>query len=80
MDIKHNLSVNPLKPAYQPGLFKHGADRTPALGWIERSSGNREIGHGGEGFAYDNETPRHRVMLHDHRWPFAGCRLAEDGV
>src|SRR3546814_16633272 len=29
--------------------------------------GSRRIGHGGEGFAYDNEGPRHDVLLRPFR-------------
>ena len=35
--------------------------------WLERAGGIHQIGHAGEGFAYDNETPRHDVLLRDHR-------------
>ncbi|MFL6622805.1 MAG: ergothioneine biosynthesis protein EgtB [Sulfurifustis sp.] len=63
-DIKHILALNPLKPAY------HSPDPTPAraalpLGWQRFSGGVREIGHAGDDFAFDNETPRHRVFLND---------------
>ena len=61
MDIKHALSLNPLFPAYAP-------DRAPmtdgaALRWIDFEGGLVEIGHAGEGFAFDNEGPRHRTWV-----------------
>ena len=31
--------------------------------WIRRPAGVRQIGHAGAGFAFDNETPRHRVFV-----------------
>ncbi|MDJ0891891.1 MAG: ergothioneine biosynthesis protein EgtB, partial [Gammaproteobacteria bacterium] len=66
MDIKHNLSVNPLNPAYRDDLpFPEGEARP--VGWVERPGGIREIGCGGEGFAFDNESPRHSVLIRDHR-------------
>ena len=34
-----------------------------ALAWIEQPGSVQEIGHGGNGFCFDNETPRHRVLL-----------------
>jgi len=34
--------------------------------WIRRPAGIVEIGHGGPGFAFDNEAPRHRVFLEAH--------------
>src|SRR6195256_4237400 len=61
-DVKHLLSRNPLKPAYQ----KHWP-LTPIRArdsrWISFAQGQHEIGHAGEGFSFDNETPRHRVWL-----------------
>jgi ergothioneine biosynthesis protein EgtB len=66
MDIKHNLSVNPLKPAYRDNLETPQGDSRP-MQWLECLGGIQSIGHAGEGFAYDNETPRHEVLLRDHR-------------
>jgi ergothioneine biosynthesis protein EgtB len=37
------------------------------LGWADYPAGVREVGHDGAGFAYDNETPRHRVFLDPFR-------------
>lgn len=65
MDIKHVLSVNPLRPAYQPAPPPPAAARP--LAWHRVEGGLVEIGHGGEGFAFDNEGPRHKVWLE----PFA---------
>ena len=66
MDIKHNLSVNPLKPAYREDLAMPSGENRP-LRWLEQAGGIRQAGHAGAGFAYDNETPRHEVLLRDHR-------------
>ena len=66
MDIKHNLSVNPLNPAYREDL-KTPEGETRPMQWAECLGGIAEIGHAGEGFAFDNETPRHRVLLREHR-------------
>ena len=70
-DIKHALFQNPLGPAYAPAS---PAPATPlrGQGWIDHPGGIAMIGHdfstvGGTGFAFDNEGPRHRVMLE----PFA---------
>jgi ergothioneine biosynthesis protein EgtB len=62
MDAKHLLSLNPLKPAYVAASAPPAARETP-LGWIEFEGGLVEIGHAGNGFAFDNEGPRHRVWL-----------------
>jgi len=65
MDAKHLLSLNPLKPAYAPAPAAAAA-ATP-MSWLDFEGGLVEIGHGGNGFAFDNEGPRHRVWLE----PFA---------
>jgi ergothioneine biosynthesis protein EgtB len=75
MDVKHNLSVNPLRPAYRADLAAPPGE-APALEWIERPGGIGEIGHHGGGFAFDNEAPRHRVLLRDHR---LASRLVTNG-
>ncbi|HEX8233992.1 MAG TPA: ergothioneine biosynthesis protein EgtB [Caulobacteraceae bacterium] len=62
MDIKHVLSCNPLKPAYLKAPAPAPAEPAP-LGWAEFPAGLRRIGHDGDGFAFDNEGPRHRVFL-----------------
>ncbi|MEC9373452.1 MAG: ergothioneine biosynthesis protein EgtB, partial [Planctomycetota bacterium] len=61
-DIKHLLSSNPLRPAYRD-LGVGDSTVGTAMGWAEFDAGIRWIGHEGEGFAYDNEGPRHRVFL-----------------
>ncbi|MEQ1537086.1 MAG: ergothioneine biosynthesis protein EgtB [Burkholderiaceae bacterium] len=61
-DVKHMLSQNPLKPAYQ----KHWPLTTiqaRAASWVSVAEGLYEIGHTGSAFAFDNESPRHRVWL-----------------
>lgn len=72
-DIKYNLSINPLRPAYREDLpaRENGVGvftPTPfSLSWVEYAGGLYGIGHEGEGFAFDNETPRHCVYVQ----PFA---------
>ena len=61
-DIKHVLSCNPLKPAYQPPRPRDAA-RTRTWDWVEHGGGLVEIGHGGDDFAFDCEGPRHKVWL-----------------
>ncbi len=62
MDIKHVLSVNPLRPAYRPPAAEAAHVAVP-LYWIDFEGGLVEIGHDGDGFAFDNEGPRHRIWL-----------------
>jgi ergothioneine biosynthesis protein EgtB len=66
MDIQHVLSCNPLLPAYGDLPWS----RRPIAGeqgWLEHPGGIVEVGHGGRGFAYDNEGPRHDVLLRPFR-------------
>jgi ergothioneine biosynthesis protein EgtB len=63
-DLKHLLSRNPLKPAYQK-TWPLTPVRARARSWLPIAGGLHEIGHEGAGFAFDNETPRHRVWLED---------------
>ena len=66
MDIKHVLSCNPLRPAYGAAAVA-GAGAAADRGWIEHDGGIVEIGHAGDGFAFDNEGPRHEALLQPHR-------------
>ena len=66
MDIKHVFSVNPLLPAYQAPKPQVRRSATP-LAWVEFAGGLVEIGHSGSAFAFDNETPRHKVWLEPFR-------------
>ena len=62
-DIKRNFSANPLRPAYRSDLPETPKSTLPSVSWLTFPGGVREIGHRGDGFAYDNETPRHRTYL-----------------
>lgn len=64
-DIKHVLSVNPLHPAYRVDLSVVEPSRPTQLSWWEHEGGIVEIGHAEEGFCFDNETPRHAVLIHN---------------
>lgn len=67
MDILHLFAQSPLKPAYAPPR-SHPASPAPAhLAFLEFEGGLVEIGHDGEGFGFDNETPRHKVWLEPFR-------------
>lgn len=64
-DIKHAFFSNPLLPAYhRDPLPAHAPQK---LEWHAQNGGTVLIGHGGAAFAFDNETPRHPVLLQ----PFA---------
>ncbi len=72
-DIKHLLSCNPLLPAYASAAAALPLQQTSRMRWLPLAAGLREIGHAGDGFAFDNELPRHAVYLH-------GCVLASRPV
>jgi ergothioneine biosynthesis protein EgtB len=64
-DVKTVLALNPLRPIYRE---REIASHEPGdLQWIEFDGGLVEIGHDGNGFAFDNEYGRHKVYLE----PFA---------
>jgi len=64
-DIKHAFSYNPLYPAYRPDLATPPTGTPGTTQWLSYPGGLYEIGAAGEAFAYDNESPRHRVWLED---------------
>ncbi len=61
-DLKYLLGCNPLSPVYREDSTRADA-LAPKLEWLGFPGGIVEIGHSGSGFAFDNETPRHRVFL-----------------
>ena len=61
-DIKHAFWTNPLHPPYREEEFSVGP-AAPAMEWVDYPGGLVEIGHAGEGFAFDNESPRHKQYL-----------------
>jgi ergothioneine biosynthesis protein EgtB len=61
MDIKHVLSINPLLPAYDAVRLPKPTP-SPSGTWTEHAESTHQIGHGGPGFCFDNELPRHRVF------------------
>lgn len=73
-DLKYNLSFNPLYPIYAKAKFPLG--QAPShdsqhgikpLMFIEFGGGIYNFGHKGDGFCFDNETPRHQSLLTDFR-------------
>ncbi|HEX2013179.1 MAG TPA: ergothioneine biosynthesis protein EgtB [Roseateles sp.] len=60
-DILHAFSCNPLLPAYHSDAPMPAA--AAAAQWLRHEGGRVETGHGGAGFAFDNEGPRHAVLL-----------------
>lgn len=65
-DIKSVFGCNPLRPGYQ-SYTEEESTAAPAVAWHSCPGGLCWIGHQGGGFAYDNESPRHRVWLEPYR-------------
>ncbi len=69
-DIKYILGVNPLAPAYDPQCLgpldltaEHDGTCPPLDDWVDLAGGTVEIGHSRRGFAFDNESPQHAVLI-----------------
>jgi ergothioneine biosynthesis protein EgtB len=62
-DIKHLFWSSPRRPAFRP-LPLQAATALKPMTWFSYREGLREIGHGGDGFRFDNEAPRHRQFVH----------------
>ncbi|MEP9376398.1 ergothioneine biosynthesis protein EgtB [Aquabacter sp. CN5-332] len=66
MDILNLFSRNPLRPAYAPYRASL-AREAPPLRFHDHAGGIIEVGHAGDGFSYDNESPRHQALLRPFR-------------
>ena len=64
-DIKHVLAQNPMSPVFRETAAEAFEQCCGSLAWHAFPGGIKEVGHDGDGFCYDNETPRHRVWLED---------------
>lgn len=60
-DLKYNLGTQPLQPAWREAELPSGT--SGPMGWVDVPGGIVEVGHTGEGFCFDNEVPRHAVLL-----------------
>ncbi|SEI99428.1 ergothioneine biosynthesis protein EgtB [Pseudomonas sp. NFR16] len=61
MDILHLFSLSSLKPTYSPRWPKDAGGRRGRFKPL--SAGLTQIGHDGNGFAFDHEGPRHTTYL-----------------
>jgi ergothioneine biosynthesis protein EgtB len=61
-DLKHVLSCNPLFPTYV-ARSPIQSTSVPPVEWVSFPEGVYWIGHEGEGFAFDNEGPRHQQFV-----------------
>ncbi len=66
-DILALFAANPLRPAYRTRRPRPAVDAPDAMDWIEIAGGIRKVGHDGNGFAWDNEAPRHETLMRPFR-------------
>ena len=74
-DMMHAFAQSPLCPAVLPG-WREPRGGAAASRWLEGRAGITGIGHAGDGFAFDNELPRHQELLQPHR---IASRLVTNG-
>jgi ergothioneine biosynthesis protein EgtB len=75
-DILHAFRTQPLHPSYASREEKRDSHSATPLRWIAHPGGRVEIGASGDGFAFDNERPRHALLLSPYRM---ASRLATNG-
>lgn len=74
-DILHAFAQNPLAPAVLPGWLEPPGAASPSQ-FVHCPGGIVQIGHQGAAFCFDNEAPRHDVLLR----PYAlASRLVRNG-
>ena len=61
-DILHAFAQNPTDPIYDPAWQPPRAAIGPR-GFVDVPAGIHVVGHDGEGFCFDNETPRHDELI-----------------
>jgi ergothioneine biosynthesis protein EgtB len=66
-DILALFAANPLRPAYRASRPHTLVPEPAAAGWTDVPGGVRAVGLGGDGFAWDNESPQHDVLIHPFR-------------
>lgn len=66
-DVKHLFAINPLFPVFRAADAPESQQPPESAGWLAGEEGVCEIGHNGDGFAFDNEGPRHRVFLEPYK-------------
>ncbi|MBV9065620.1 MAG: ergothioneine biosynthesis protein EgtB [Methylobacteriaceae bacterium] len=63
-DILALFAPSPLRPAYREAAELPQGSADSWLSYIAFEGGIREAGHPGDGFHWDNEAPRHRLLIH----------------
>lgn len=63
-DIKHVFAQNPLYPIFRECKSDGAGAKIVPIHFLDFNETVVTIGHDGRGFAYDNEGPRHRALVH----------------
>lgn len=66
-DLLHLLSLNPMQPACLAAAPLPAAQARLPMAWLDFPGGRVSIGHAGNDFAFDNETPRHETLLRPYQ-------------
>ena len=69
-DLKHVLGLQPSRPPYRADLSASLSETVAPASWLDFEGGIVEIGavsRVSEGFSFDCETPRHRIVLPPYR-------------
>ena len=65
-DVMHAFAQSPLVPAVMPG-WREPAGAAGPTRFVELPGGTVSIGHAGDGFAFDSETPSHEALLRPYK-------------
>ena len=63
MDLLDGFSRQPMEPVYAADADLVTGELPGRGSWLSCDGGLKDIGHAGDDFHFDNETPRHRVWL-----------------
>ena len=66
-DVLALFAAQPLRPAYRPLPRSSRGEGTGAVRWLDFAGGIHRVGHDRSAFSYDNECPRHEVLMRDFR-------------
>jgi len=68
-DLQHAFAQNPLAPVYTAYRARGATlgEAPPPLHFVSRDGGIEQIGATNEGFTFDNERPRHRVLVEPYQ-------------
>lgn len=63
-DILALFACNPLRPAYQKAPKLRDVSAAAPVEWVSFDGGIKQAGANGDAFCFDNELPRHDVLIH----------------